>query len=213
MTYITEETKDALLAQDMNVFLANANTYKTVLGITPAQITALSTLCEDFQGALTAVASKKAELANVTADKNEKKALARASINSYAKIWRANNAIPNSVLDALLVPNHNYGGTSTPPSTPKDLTVTINTQGVVTFKWNRSGNVSGTVFLVESASSATGDWTTLDITTKTKTEFSPAIGQEIWLRVTAKRAGQSSAPSLPFSLWANGSGEFLSIAA
>ncbi|MBN8689243.1 MAG: hypothetical protein J0L72_00480 [Armatimonadetes bacterium] len=209
MSYITEETKDVVLAQDMTVFLANANTYKTVLGLTTANLAALSSLCEDFQGAVTVVASKKAELSNVTADKNEKKAAARSVINSYAKTWRANAAIPNSVLDALLVPNHNNNGSSTAPTTPKGLTVTINTEGVVTLKWNRSGNIFGTIFIVESAPSATAEYTTLDVTTKAKVDFTPVVGQEIWLRVTAKRGNLSSAPSLPFSLWADGgTGEF-----
>lgn len=205
MKYITEETSDANLSQAMGTFLANANTNKTVLGLSTSDLTDLSKSFGDFNTSLSAATSAKAAQKSAVQDKTSKKAVARAVIARWAQTWRANPAIPDAILDAMMVPNHQNQGTKTPPTQPTDLTLKVNSVGLITLSWKRNGNTTSTVFLIETASAANGPWEALDVTTKAKIDYQGTPGEAIWFRVWAKRDGKTSPVSLPISLWSNGS--------
>lgn len=206
--YITEELNDSALVTAMNNFIVNIENNDTVLGLDSEEIGAFTLRFNAFKAAVNEVADIKLQAKSVTADKNEKKSEARALIAQYAKEWRGNLAIPDSLLDLLQLPNHQNTGPRSAPTVPTDLSFTINNVGEVTLKWKRNGNNNRTIFTVETGPSTTGPWSVYDVTTRASSEYNGSTGVETFFRVSAKRNGISSNPSFPISLWANGNGEF-----
>lgn len=211
--YITDEESDSLLAAGMVNFLEQASVNATLLGLTTQELTALNASFDQFRLSFDAATAAKAAQKSATSTKNTNKRASKKLIAQYAQEWRANPAIPDSVLDLLNVPNHQTQGTKTPPTLPLNLRLTIGATGENTLAWDRNGNPYGTIFNVEFASSVNGPWATLDMTTKTKLTFTWPVGQTVWFRVNAKRNGQTSANSQVITLWAAGSAETLALAA
>ncbi|MCE9559400.1 MAG: fibronectin type III domain-containing protein [Armatimonadetes bacterium] len=210
---MTEETRDSYLAPDLAVVLATATANKTALSLDAPALAELGKVFGDFQTAYTASVNEKATLKSIVATKNANKKAAKALVAKYAKTWRANPAIPNSLLDALLMPNHNTQGSSTPPTTPQFLPMEVSIAGVVTLKWQRNGNNGGTIFNVETTESLDGPWTFFDSTTKSKLDYQSTPGTQVSFRVVAKRNGQTSSYSVPITLWGGGNGAALKVAA
>ena len=206
--YITEELNDSALVIAMTNFIANAIANDSVLGLDTEEITALTNRYNAFKAAVDDVADIRLQAKSVTADKNDKKSEARALIAQYAKEWRGNPAIPDSLLDLLQLPNHQNTGPRTAPTVPTNLSFSINNVGEVTLKWKRNGNNNRTIFTVETGPSTSGPWSVYDVTSRASSEYNGSTGVETFFRVTAKRNGISSNPSFPISLWANGNGEF-----
>jgi hypothetical protein len=211
--YITEENSDSLLAAGMTNFLEQAQSNATLLGLTTAELAVLSTSFDTFKDSFDAATTAKALQKSATSQKNSAKQSSKKLIAQYAQEWRSNPAIPDSVLDKLNVPNHQTQGTRTAPTQPLNLRLTIGSTGSNTLAWDRNGNTQGTIFNIESATSANGPWTTYDMTTKAKLTFNWPIGETVWFRVNAKRNGQTSANSQVITLWATGSAESLALAA
>ncbi|MCE9557460.1 MAG: fibronectin type III domain-containing protein [Armatimonadetes bacterium] len=211
--FVTEETKDSLLVPELGTVLSVATANKTSLNLDSAALAELGKVFGDYQSSYNAAVTEKGTLKSVVATKNANKKAAKALVAKYAKTWRANPAIPNSLLDALLMPNHNTQGSSTPPTTPQFLPMEVSIAGVVTLKWQRNGNNNTTIFNVETAESLAGPWTFLDSTTKTKLDYSGTPGTQVCFRVVAKRNGQTSSYSVPITLWGGGNGAALKVAA
>lgn len=213
MGYITDNMSDG----DLNSALNNWNTVcaanTVVLGLTPAnmvEIAAASTaFTTTFNGATTAKAAAKN---SVEAKELQKKA-SRAVVSKWAKIFRANPNVPDNLLDSLMLPHHKTSGSKTPPSQPLLLVGSADGNGLVSLKWNRNGNTSGTTFLIEVQTDPQGDWTISGSTTQTKSTYQAVPGNYIAFRVTATRRNLLSPASTPFSLWGNSGGGSLSLAA
>jgi hypothetical protein len=210
--YITEENNDALLAAGMTNFLDQVEKNEVVLGIDADELNAMNSAFNAFKDDFDAQTAAKAELKAATTSKNSSKKAAKRIIAQFAQEWKANLAVPDNVLDLLNVPNHASGGVRTPPTQPLNLRLTIGSTGENTLAWDRNGNNSSTIFNIESASSANGPWTTFDMTTKAKINFSWPQGTTVWFRVNAKRNGQTSANSQPIALWASSSLSKLKVA-
>jgi hypothetical protein len=210
--YITEENNDALLAAGMTNFLDQVEKNEVVLGIDADELNAMNSAFNAFKDDFDAQTAAKAELKAATTSKNSSKKAAKRIIAQFAQEWKANLAVPDNVLDLLNVPNHASGGVRTPPTQPLNLRLTIGSTGENTLAWDRNGNNSSTIFNIESASSANGPWTTFDMTTKAKINFSWPQGTTIWFRVNAKRNGQTSPNSQPIALWASSSLSKLKVA-
>jgi hypothetical protein len=213
MAYITEERSDSKLAQQMNLFLTNAEKNEGVLGLDAETIGNFSVAFSGFQTALDDADEAKIETKAKVTVKNGKKRDAKDLIAQFAQAWRANPDIPDSVLDEMMVPNRANGGTRTQPTIPLNLRLSVDSTGEVSLAWDRNGNKYGTIFNIEIANSATGNYTTYDMTTKAKIKYQGTPGVPIWFRVNAKRNGFSSGYSLPISLWAAGTTDVLNIAA
>ena len=213
MSYITEETADAPLVTKLTNFKAASEANKTVLGLTPADITAMGTLYTAFSTAYAASENAKAAAKQAVTAKNAAKKAARANVAGWSKIWRANPAISDAILDALMLAPHNTPASTTPPTTPTNLVATVNGEGVISLKWGRNGNKPGTIFNIETSDSPSGNWTIFDSTTKAKFDYAGTPGTSVWFRIVAKRDGQSAAPTNPISVWAGGSGRSLKFAA
>lgn len=201
MAYITEERADTLFSTDCATFVANATANKATLGVTPEQLEAMTTIFDAYSASLTAANDAKAAARAAVSAKNAAKSAAHDEVMNWAKVWRADASIPDSILADLLLPPHVTPGTKTAPSTPTNFTFTITPEGVVQLSWKRNGNRSGTVFNIEGSSDGTSGWTVVGTTTKAKIALAGSPGTTWYLRVVAIRAGQSATPTNPVVVW------------
>lgn len=206
--YITEENNDSQLSADCPSFIAMANKHKVVLGLSSADLTAITTKLNAFSTSLTGSNQAKAVAKAAVTTKNQDKATAKAEISKWAKIWRANEDIPDNVLDELMLPPHATPGTRTAPTTPTNFSFTVTSEGVINLKWGRNGNTSGTIFNVESSSNGTSGWTVVGSTTKTKLSVNGNPGTTVYFRVVAIRNNQFAAPTNPIVVWPSGGESF-----
>ncbi|HRI45063.1 MAG TPA: fibronectin type III domain-containing protein [Fimbriimonadaceae bacterium] len=206
MPYITEIDRDGDLNLAMANFSAVCAANATPLGLTGPMLGEIDDAATDFATSLaSSTAAKAAQRAAVEA-KDEQKTSSREIISKYAKIFRANAAIDDSLLAELMLPPHNTPGSQAAPTTPTDLVANANGDGVTSLKWNRNGNIRGTTFQVEKRTSPEGSWTIVDTTTRRRLVTMTTPGQYVAFRVIAARNDMASPPSTPVVLW-DGSGE------
>jgi hypothetical protein len=206
MPYITEIERDGDLNLAMANFSAVCTANATPLGLTGPMLAEIDDAATEFATKLTAAAAAKAAQRAAVEAKDDQKAASQAIISKYAKIFRANSAIQDSLLAELMLPPHNTPGSQTTPTTPIDLVASANGDGVTTLKWNRNGNDRGTTFRIEKRTSPEGAWTIVDTTTRRRLATMSTPGQYVAYRVIAARNGMASPPSTPVVLW-GGSGE------
>lgn len=213
MPFITDNLSDG----EFNMALANFNTVclanTVVLGLNPGDLAAIGAAATNFNTTLNGATVAKAAAKNSVEAKEMQKKNSKAVVSKYAKIFRANALVPDNLLESLLLPHHKTPGTKTPPTTPLDLTGSADGKGLVSIKWKRNGNISGTQFLVETRTDPAGDWTISGGTTQTKFQYQAVPGSYIAFRVTASRRDLVSAPSFPYAFWENGGGASLQLAA
>ncbi|MBX3111617.1 MAG: hypothetical protein KF857_06370 [Fimbriimonadaceae bacterium] len=204
MAFITEITADG----DLNTALANFNTVcaanTALLGLTPADMTAIAAASTTFTAALNDATTAKAAARDSVEAKDIQKKASKATVSKYAKLFRANAAVPDNLLDALMLPHHKTPGSKTAPTQPLDLVGSADGNGLVSLKWKRNGNISGTTFLLETRSDPAGPWTLGSTTTKTKATYQAVPGSYVGFRVTAVRRNLMSPASVPFALWEDG---------
>lgn len=213
MPYITQTTADGPLNSQLQSFLATAEAQSVKLGLTAPDIEAMGELYTAFSTSLAASDTAKAASKAATTAKNTAKRLARANVSAWAKIWRADENISDDLLNELMLAPHNTPGQHSAPTTPTDVTASLNNESVITLKWKRNGNTSGTIFSIETAEDGSGPWTMLDATTKTKFSTQGTPGTTQWFRIVAKRDGMSATPTNPISVWTGGQSLSLQIAA
>lgn len=214
MPYITQITKEADLSVALTSFSATCAANAAALGgLTPAQLTEISGMASNFATSLANLATARAAEQLAMENKNLQLATSKTLLAKWAKTFRANPAISDALLDQLNLPHHKTPGTKTPPTTPLDLVAGADIQGLVNLKWKRNGNNSTTVFTIETQSELGGDWTIAGSTTKTRFNYQAVPNQYIAFRVYASRNGLYSQPTLPTTLWANGGGQTLTLAA
>lgn len=214
MPFITETRSDVALKAQLPTFLANATANADDLGLTAPEIEALGELFDTFTLDMDSVdAAKLASKAAVSA-KNESASVVREQIAQYAKTWRANPAIKDSVLADMNVPPHQTQGSQTPAVPPTNLSFSFSGTGLIDLTWKRGGNKSGTVYNIQTREGTTGAWSVAFTTTKTKATISGNPGTPLYIRVVAIRGASVSAPSNGIDIWADGgSGEVIQLAA
>ncbi len=201
--YITELERDAELIQMMRGFVASTGESSKELGLSPDEVAELETLVTNYGAGIDQVAVLKAQLAQAVSAKDEDKRIAKDKIAFYAKIWRANPEVPNSLLTKLDLPTHEGKVNSKLPIQPSGLEADATVDGRITLKWDRNGNNPRALFIVETAYKPDGPWTISEMTTKTKVVLKGVPGNTLWFRVIAKRNERYSAYSLPISIWPN----------
>lgn len=213
MPYITDDLKDG----ELNTALANFNTVcianAATLALAPGDLTAIAAASTGFNTTFNAATVAKAAAKNSVEAKDLQKKSSRATISKYAKMFRANLAVPDNLLDSLMLPHHKTPGSKTAPTQPLDLTGSADGNGLVSLKWKRNGNIGGTQFLVETRTTPGGAWTISGSTTQAKFQYQAVVGSYIAFRVTASRRDILSPPSFPYAFWENGGGLELSVAA
>lgn len=213
MAFITEITADGELNTALNNFNTVCAANAATLALSPADLTAIAAASTGFNTTLNAATTAKAAAKNSVEAKDLQKKSSKATVSKYAKLFRANAAVPDNLLDSLMLPHHKTPGTKTPPAQPLDLTGSADGNGLVSLKWKRNGNISGTQFLVETRTDPAGDWTISGSTTQTKFQYQAVPGSYIAFRVTATRRDLLSPPSFPYAFWENGGGMGLQLAA
>lgn len=201
MSYITEERSDAELLNQLPTFVSRAIANSTVLGLDADQIQELSSLVTGFSTSMGQVQTTRNAAKSAVKAKNGARGSVRSLVGQLAKTWRANPAIPESVLADMNVPPRQGQGSTTPPVTPSDLSYSINTQGVATLRWKRNGNKQGTVFNVERSSNGVSNWAVVNTSTTTRAVFQTTPGVTVYYRVVAIRGQQSSTPTNPIVVW------------
>ncbi|MEQ1821113.1 MAG: hypothetical protein ABL949_01245 [Fimbriimonadaceae bacterium] len=173
---------------------AAMNLSPSTFGASAGQLTALlASAASVGTDAATAAAAKNA--AKVAFDNlaASRKAL-NANIAILAKQMYAKPLSDAQVQSTGLQPR-DKGRTPHNPITPTLFVATPNADGSVVFAWNRSGNTSGAVFVIE-ASVEGGPWNAVFSTKRTKVSVSGfAPGVETATRVRATNRGLASQPS------------------
>jgi hypothetical protein len=200
---------------ELQVWLSNyynvCEINETVLDLDAEEFLALNVAISDYSASLTAQATALAAAKSATANKNAKKSAVSSLVRAYTREFKANPAVPNTVLNALGVV---VSTTVTPPVLVTNLTVSGCDDGVNTVKWDRSTNSPGTIFIVEYRKPSETDWRFAAAITKTSFAHDEQIpGVTLLYRVIASRAGESSPPSPPTIVYGNLSDPGLSIAA
>lgn len=213
MPYITDINADGALDTALVNFHNTCNTYADQLGLTPADVAAISNASTLFNTLLNGATAAKAAAKDAVSAKDAQKKVAKGLVSKWAKIFRANADIPDNILSALMLPPHATPGTKNPPTQPLDLVGSADGNGLVSLKWKRNGNIHGTTFVVEMRTSPSGPWTISGTTTQAKFRYQATPGSYIGFRVTAVRREIASAPSVPFELWVSGGELELKVAA
>lgn len=213
MSYITDNLSDGQL----NTALANFNTVcianSVALGLSPADLTAIAAASTTFATTFNAATAARAAAKNAVEAKDLQKKSSKATISKYAKVFRANAAVPDNMLASLMLPPHKTPGSKTAPTQPLNLFGNADGNGLVNLKWSRNGNTNGTTFLIEVRTDPQGDWSISGSTTATRFAYQAVPGSYIAFRVTATRRGLLSPASFPFALWENGGGQSLMLKA
>jgi len=213
MAFITEITADG----ELNTALANFNTVcaanAALLALAPGDLTAIAAAATGFNTTYNAATAAKAAAKNSVEAKDIQKKTSKTAVSKYAKLFRANLAVPDNLLDSLMLPHHKTPGSKTPPTQPLDLVGSADGNGLVNLKWKRNGNTQGTQFLLEVRTDPAGPWSISGSTTQTKFGYQAVPGVYIAFRVTATRRNLLSPPSVPIVLWENGGGMSLRLAA
>ncbi len=211
--FITENMSDALYSPSLTNFKTVSGANLAALGLTAADKLIIDEACNDYVTAYNAHLAAKAAAEAAREAKDDQRATTRAVINGYAKQFRANLGIPDSLLVELEVAPHSTPGVKTAPTTPINTVATADGNGDIELKWNRNGNISGTIFQVEYKTSPSGAWTNLGSTNTRKFRCNFPAGSYVAFRVCAQRRGISSNFCTPVTLWATEPTETLQIAA
>ena len=204
MSYITRDIPDADYDSALESFLEAAAANAAALGLSPEEIEAMSTEFAAYHQAVVAVVTARAKLAAAVTAKEELKANARAMVNSAAKAWRANIAIPEEILELVQVAPHRAPKALTAPNVVTDVVVTADGGGDLTIRWNPNGNIPRTLYMVETAPTGSGPWTLVATVTAKKFRMQGTPGTPMWFRVRAQRRGISSNACNPVSIWTGG---------
>lgn len=181
------------------------------LGLTAAQVTGLENTYALFVDSTANAEAKTAEKESAVKQKEVSFAAFESLVRRYAKQWRANTSVSDSLLSQLQLAPRNTPRTFTNPNQPLALLATANSVGEITLKWKRNGNLQGTTFVIEHQTSPTS-WNVIGTTTKTRFSFMHSLGVEATYRIIAVRRNIQSTPSFPVTIFDDGE-TVLSIAA
>lgn len=204
MSFITSEMPDSDYISNLHAFFEAAGRNAEVLGLAEKDLEVLLAEIDVLGGAMEAVVTARAAWLAAATAKDEQLDLMRKKIGGYAAAWRADAAIPDPVLDELMVAPHVVRRRVSRPSVVTDLVVSATGGGLITLRWGSGGNIKGTVYQIEVCSSPDGHWVLIDTVTARKfvREFSPGV--PVWFRVRAKRGSRVGGVCNPVSMWAGG---------
>lgn len=192
--YIPSKEGDIIPWTENFITVANANL--TTLGLIETDITAIATKKVDFTTKLNNAIAKQAESKAATESKNISKDDLVTNIRVLAKQIQARPGVPNNLKEQLGLTVPNPTPTPLQPVTPTELSAKINTSGHAQIKWNRNGNPSGTIFLIETSNNYSTGWQITGSTTKTTyiTPLTLQLGSN-YIRVKAQKGELTSEPS------------------
>jgi hypothetical protein len=172
-----------------------------VLGLAAGDLTEIQNASTNFSTGLNGWIAAKATADNAKGVKDGQRVTSRTVVSKWAKIFRANQAVPDALLSQLLLAPHKTPGEKTAPAQPTNLVANSDGDGNITLRWNRAGNIQGTQFIIEYKAASGDPWAVLTSTTRASCQTTWSPGQYVSFRVIAKRNGQTSAASTPVVLW------------
>lgn len=203
MPYITEIEADAELAAAMTNFAAICTANSEDLGLTAPQEAEITGAASAFNTSFNAALAAKAASHAAVGSKNTQKATSKTVISKWAKVFRANVAVSDSLLSLLLLPPHSTPGTESDPVTPSEVIAEGLATGGVEVKWNRNGNPQGTLFIIERQTVAGGAWTQIGTTKRRTFATTWTPGSYVHYRVSAQIRNVVSLPSIFAAPWSS----------
>lgn len=213
MPYITEIKAEGDFSIALQNFAVVCDANKVALGLTVPQLAEIAGATTGFVTSLTTLATAKSAAESARGAKDIQMATAKAMVAKWAKTFRANPAVSDTILIDLTVAPHSTPAIKTPPTQPLNLVGSADGDGNIRLEWKRNGNIQGTQFVLEYRTSDADAWTQLGTCTKRTFDTTWTPGTYIAFRVTALRRGIYSSPSTLFSLWNGGSEVSLKLAA
>lgn len=203
--------EDGNLVGWFNNFATQCDSYSTLLGLTAAEVASIEAASSNFSTAWNGMNTAHAAAKEATTNKNTVRRNSVSLARQFAREFKANPTVPESLLEALGV----VGSGGTTPVVPVTaLSGVGQSDGVNQLRWNRNGNSQGTTFVVEYRIGTVGDWLFAGVTSRTRfSHTNQQPGVEISYRVIASRSGVNSVPCSPVVLYAGGGEGELSIAA
>ena len=202
---------DQQFAAWLTNFVTVCSANQATLGLTPAEFTTIATAASEFTEGLTESDASKATTKAKVASKDELRRQATAIVRTYAREFKANPNVPGPVLTNLGIVTSGAAG---PVTQVTGLQVTGCADGVNKLIWNRSGNIQGTIFIVETKPQGSSTWAIAAAVTRTNFNHEDQQpGEQIWYRIVASRAGVSAVASLPVAAYGGSDSAPLTIAA
>lgn len=182
-------------------FASVATANATLLNLTVGQTTNISTLATAFENSLIAANADKATAKGSTAVKNNMRTASEQAVRGAAKLISANpNISPTLKTELGMNVSPSPGGPLVPVT---ELTSAANENGTVLLTWNRNGNNSRTIFVVQAKTGVSGPWQMVGSTTRVRfTRTGQIPGELTFFRVISQRGEATSFPSTQSSVYA-----------
>lgn len=192
---------DALFLQFKNAMAAHG----AGLGYDAVAIDDTIAAYTDFHADLTTVTNTKAAARAAVKSKEEQRVTSSTIVRAYAQQIKNNPLATNAIKTAFGI---NVTTSATPPVTvPSSLSAAPSASGSCLIRWNKNGNISGTVYLIETKIGDTGEWTFTASSTKASYKDTAATpGVQKSYRVRAQRGSATSEPCSSVTIY-NGEGE------
>ncbi len=204
-------SEDSKLAPWLTNFAAVCAANKAELGLTTDEVTAIGKIPTGFTSQLNEVEAAKQNSRAKTAGKDSFRQASTATVRAFARRFKASTTVSPATLNALGVVSNNASGPVVPVTA---LSVTGCDDGINKLVWNRSTNGGITIFIVEYREGTTGEWNFAAAVTRTNFNHEDQTpGQTVWYRVSATRAGKTSAPCPPVAAYGGSGNSSLRIAA
>ena len=184
----------------LSAWLANfnnvASAQMTSLGLTAADITALTGTTGNFNYSVAGVKTAKAALKSSTQAETAATKTVSNTVRGIVRRIQSNPAVTPAQKATLGVNPRSAPKNHAPPVTPTGLTVSGAETGVNTLNWNRAGNKQNTVFAVQAQIGASAAWVEVGAVTATKfAHTGQTPGVKVAYRLVARRAGMASVAS------------------
>ena len=161
-------------------------------------MTALAGYQGGYGTSLNVMTTAKANLRSATKGKNGAMKGLTTEVRALVRKIQGNPAVTVALKASLGINTRDTPRVNTPPTKPTSLVATPDGAGINSLTWNRNGNKSGTVFVVEVMTGGATSFTFVKNTSKTKFDHTGQTpGATATYRVTATRAAMSSQPSAP----------------
>lgn len=166
---------------------------KDELGVSDDQVAEMAAIKTSTQTALNEKQTAEDVRQAKTADYREKRAAAVKKVAYYSKIFKADEAISDALIEELGLDSsveHHY---STTPQMPLNVVVEGFSNGINSLKWKANGNRPNTVYIIEARKETETNFAYAGTTTKTKFDHkNQKPGDRIFYRVRAMRNDEES---------------------
>lgn len=199
-------SEEAQLQIWYNNFVQKCEKHEVVLDLDAEEFLEISNASTGLATELNAVKEAQTTYRSAVSEKNAVKSNSIAIARAYAKQFKANPNVSQSILQDLGVVATT---TNNPVTMVTNLTAVGCDNGVNSLKWSRNGNNPGTQFIVEYSIGNQTNWKFSGAPTRAEFDHENQIpGTFIWYRVTATRANNYSVPCPAVSVYgSSGDGE------